>query len=79
MIEALVEERLVEKPLGKSTSSPELNRVPVPVCPSIDRQEQEPIRSGSGACRACDCRGFRKSKADDGYCGNCGHGWSRHR
>jgi hypothetical protein len=42
-----------------------------------DSQEQEPIHLGGGACKACDCRGFRKRKEDDGYC-KCGHAYSQH-
>lgn len=74
MMEALAEEPLVEEPLvEKSAVRPE-----VAICPSMNIQEQEPIRSGSGACRACGCRGFTRGK-ESGWCGNCGHGWSQHR
>ena len=80
MTGALLEEPLVEEPLEKQARLSERDRrVLLPVCPSIGLQEHEPIRSGSGKCQACDCRGFKKSKDNDGYCGNCGHGYSQHR
>ena len=71
MIEAYVEE-----PLEKTTVEIDYS-VLRPICPSTDLQEQEPIRLGGGPCKACDCRGFRKRKEDDGYC-KCGHGYSQH-
>ncbi len=36
------------------------------------------IRFGYGECKSCTCKGFTKSKEDDGYCGTCGHAWSQH-
>ena len=73
MMEALVEEPLVEEPLvEKSAVRPE-----VAIRTSMGFQEQEPIRSGSGACRCCGCRGYRNGTG--GICGDCGHGYSQHR
>ena len=75
MIEALVEEPLVEEPLVEKSKVV----LEVAILPSMGLQEHEPIRSGSGKCQACDCRGFKKDKDNSGYCGNCGHGYSQHR
>ncbi len=38
----------------------------------------EPVVAGSGACRACDCRGFRPTGKRNDVCAFCGHMWGRH-
>jgi hypothetical protein len=40
--------------------------------------ENEPVRAGSGACKACDCRGFRPTGKHNDVCAYCGHMWDRH-
>jgi len=37
-----------------------------------------PLIAGSGACKACDCRGFRPTGKRNDVCAFCGHMWDRH-
>lgn|GEM_PF-6473772 len=42
----------------------------------------EPIdlpRCGPGACRACDCRGFKATGKGNDICATCSHYWQVHR
>lgn len=36
------------------------------------------IEAGYGACRACDCRGYKKGNQPS-FCGTCSHHFSQHR
>lgn len=57
----------------RSVQTREINR------PSL-RNEQEPAKAGHGSCRACDCKGYRKSSsAKPNYCSGCGHHFDQHR
>jgi hypothetical protein len=38
----------------------------------------ETIKSGYGACRSCDCKGWKPNYPKNDYCKNCGHHWERH-
>jgi hypothetical protein len=42
----------------------------------------EPIdmpHCGPGACKACDCRGFKATGKGNDVCATCGHYWQIHR
>lgn len=41
--------------------------------------EAEPLRAGSGACKACGCRGYRPNSPKNDYCKDCGHSWYMHK
>ena len=37
------------------------------------------LQCGPGACRACDCRGFKATGKGNDICATCSHYWQVHR
>ena len=67
-----METKLMEQE-KRTIKQPNLKRVPIL---RYNTQQDIPI-AGYGACKACDCKGYKKSKGDS-YCSNCGHHYDRH-
>jgi hypothetical protein len=49
-------------------------------CHAQSNCEAKPsVFAGPGACKACDCRGFRPTGKRNDVCAYCGHLWAMHR